>query len=628
MNGGIPVPGPISPGKRVSRLRRPEILIFLAIAVATLAAYSPVIRAGFVYDDSQYLQENPHVRGGITGENAVWAFTSFHAANWHPLTWLSHQLDVSLFGLRPAGHHVTNLLLHTLNTGLLFFVLLKMTGAVWRSLLVAALFALHPLHVESVAWVSERKDLLSACFFLLALEAYRRYAGRPGLLRYVSVALLFTLGLLSKPMLVTFPCVLLLLDWWPLQRLGPRISGRALGRLILEKLPLLAISLAAGGVTLLAQRTGWAIVSWEALSPVARVSNAAISYVIYLEKTIWPTSLAIFYPYPRGGHPLPLVVVSLAIIAGLTFAGVRLARRRPWFLAGWLWFAGTLVPVAGFVQVGGQALADRYTYLPLIGIFMAVAWGLAELAQRGALPARSRLPLAVAVLLGLAALTWRQAGYWRDQRTVFAHAAAVTEGNHVAHFALGVAADGEGRGDDAIAHYREAIRPNPRFFDAQLKLGNALVGRGDVEAGIAAFRHALKSRPQSVEALVNLGAVESRLKHYDGALAAYRQAVALKPDLVEGSMNIGNVLSELGRDEEALGWYAQALRYGPERVEVHFNLGLTLERLGRGVEAAREYREALRIRPGHADAMSALVRLGRSGPVSESPGGTSGNRVP
>jgi tetratricopeptide (TPR) repeat protein len=460
-----------------------------------------------------------------------------------------------------------------------------------------------------VAWVSERKDLLSACFFLLALDAYCRQARRPGPRRYAVVALLFALGLLSKPMLVTFPFVLLILDWWPLQRHGRGRRWEAAGALALEKLPLFALSAASAWITVRAQSVNDAMVSWDALPPATRIGNAAVACALYLRNTFWPVSLAAFYPHPQGGHPPVLVVAASTLIAGLTIAVVVRAGRRPWLAAGWLWFAGMLVPVIGFVQVGGQALADRYTYLPHVGLFVAVVWGLADRARRAGTPARAILPAVAAMLLSLAAVTWLQAGFWRDQRTVFSRAAAVTTGNFVAHFNLGVAADAEGRSDEAIAHYHEAIRLQPKSFDAHLRLGNALVGRGDVEAGAAAFQLALEARPGSVEALVNLASALARLRRYDQALGALRQAVGLKPGLVEGHMNIGNILSELGRGEEALAAYAQALRHGPERADVHFNLGVTLEWMGRREEAGREYAEALRLRPGYPEARAALARL-------------------
>ena len=611
-------------------------IVSLVLIAATLAAYHGVLRADFVYDDDQYLLNRAHVRAGLTLENLTWAFTTFYASNWHPLTWISHLVDMSLFGTQPAGHHATSLILHLLNTVLLFRLLERLTGALGRSAMVAGLFALHPLHVESVAWVAERKDVLSAAFFLLALDAYRRYAARPGTARYLVVALLFSLGLLSKPMVVTLPFVLLLLDWWPLGRLGP-------GRLLLEKVPLLLLSAASGLVTFAAQRSGQSLLDLEHHTLSARLVNATISYVRYLGDAFLPTGLAVFYPLPGAGYPAWQFAAALLLLLALTATCLRLARRRPWLATGWLWYVGMLFPVIGLIQVGLQSHADRYTYLPLVGVFLALLWESNARAEAWALPRRARAVAVAVVLPALALLTLLQVGHWKDQRTLFTHAREVTGESAVAAINIAAQARREGRLDEAAALYLEALRLSPGFFEATYGLGSILVMQGAVDAGVAHYRAALRVRPGVAEvwlklggaeaqlgrwgeavsaygralalepglaeAWFNLGAAEAQLGRREEAVSAYRKALALEPAVVAGHMNLGNVLSDMGRSEEALAAYAEALRLAPERAEVYFNRGLALERVGRRQEAARDYREALRLRPDYPAAREGLTRL-------------------
>jgi hypothetical protein len=452
--------------------------ILLAAALALLAAFAflPVLGNGFVLlDDGLYVTHNAWVAKGLTAGGLARVWSANVANNWHPLTMLSHMLDCQLWGLAPAGHHLTSLLLHIANVLLLFSALLRMTGAAWRSAAAAALFAVHPLHVESVAWVAERKDVLSACFWLLALLAYRRYALRPSLGRYLLVALAMALGLTAKPMVVTLPFVLLLLDVWPLGRLRwePGWRGR-LGRLALEKLPLLALSAAASLVTLHYQATslvGLEIVPWR-----LRLANAAVSYAVYLGKILLPRHLAVFYPLSLE-IPAWKAVAAGGLIALLTALALWRVRREPWLLVGWLWFLGTLVPVIGLVQVGRQAMADRYTYLPSIGIFLAVCWELPELAGARARGARGRAALAalaVAAILALAAGTRAQVRSWSDSAALFRHALAVTRDNYVAHLGLAKALMQEKDWTGAAAHYRAALALRPGLPDARTGLAEAL----------------------------------------------------------------------------------------------------------------------------------------------------------
>jgi hypothetical protein len=449
---------------RTGSAARTILLLGTALALLTLAAWLPTLRNGFVnLDDGLYVTGNPHVRQGLTRESLAWAMTANVANNWHPLTLLSHLLDVQLFGLDPAGHHATSLLLHLANVLLLFAVLTKMTGAPGRSAAVAALFAVHPAHVESVAWVAERKDMLSALFWLLAMGAYERYARRPSPGRYLLVALAMALGLAAKPMVVTLPFALLLLDVWPLERL--QLGWK---RLIIEKLPLLALSAASSLITLRYQRTSLApldVLPWS-----FRLAGAAVSYAAYLGKLLLPRNLAVFYPVPLE-IPAWEILGAVTLLAAITAVSVWKARRAPWLLVGWLWFLGTLVPVIGLVQVGRQAMADRYTYLPSIGLFLAIVWGIWELAgERRVLLATA----AAAVIALLAVGTWRQANYWKDSDALYRHALAVTHGNYLAHLGLAKALAAERDWNGAAEQYRAALALRPGLVEARSGLEAAL----------------------------------------------------------------------------------------------------------------------------------------------------------
>lgn len=568
-------------------LRYRRSLILAILVVVTVAVYWQVGAHDFVgYDDDTYVAENPVVKRGLTADGIAWAFTTTHVSNWHPLTWISHMLDVELFGVAPGRHHLVNVFLHALNAALLFLVISGMTGAPWRSGFVAALFALHPLHVESVAWVAERKDLLSAFFWMLAMGAYVRYAERPGPARYWPVALFFVLGLLSKPMLVTLPFVLLLLDVWPLRRLAwaapspdppparfPAVSPR---RLLAEKLPLFALSAVSSVVTYLAQQAGGSLNTLEHYPLQVRAANAVVAYVGYLGKTVWPARLAVFYPHPGADRPLWVPVGALLGLSALTALALRESRRRPYLGVGWLWYLGTLVPVIGLVQVGAQAMADRYTYVPLIGVFIAIAWGAADAVsvwprRRYVLGASGTVVLVAALLA-----TWLQAGWWRNTTTLFQRAIDVTSKNWIAHGNMGVALERQGRLDEAVAHYREALR-------------------------IA---------PGSPYLLNNMGYALSRQWKIGEAIACYREALRLKPDYAHARRNLGKALEESGLIDDAIATYREALRINPDDGVIHYRLALDLERKGRRDDAAAHYREALRIRPGNAAVIERLQKLG------------------
>jgi len=632
---------------RTDHTRR-TILIGVLLGALTLASYWPVLRNEFVtFDDPDYVSENPYVLRGLTWQNAAWAFQTAHVANWHPLTWLSHMLDVQLFGLNPVGHHLTSLLFHLANTCLLFAVLRRMTGAVWRSAVVAALFAVHPLHVESVAWVSERKDVLSTLFFMLTLWAYARYAegrrkkeeGRmqnPALpntqhaTRYYLLSLFFfACGLMSKAMLVTLPFVLLLLDYWPLRRLKLNTQNSTLKTLlplVREKLPFLLLAAASSAVTFATQQNAGAVRSLEAFSPGFRIANAVVSYARYLGKMIWPARLAAFYPAPTE-WPLAWVFGAALLLAALTALCLWQVKRAPYLAVGWFWYLGTLVPVIGIVQVGAQSMADRYTYLPLIGLFIALVWAAAEwgradssfgetVAADGSQrtfpqsvksaptavggytldPSRLRGDIlrtgaAAVVLLLCAALTWRQAGCWRTTASLFAHALAVTKDNEVAENDLGACLLKEG--NVAAAEPRGELSAATRQFPV-LKEGN-------VAAAEPHFAEAVRIRPNYPDALVNLALCRYAQGRVPEAIDYFQRALDILPT-PSGHFNLANVLKAQGRPQEAEAHYRAALRLRPFFVEAWFNLGALKADQGDAEAAAQAYAAALQFRPDYANA--------------------------
>ena len=527
-----------------NRTLRDGVLIGVALAVATVAVYAQTLHFEFVdYDDMDYVTQNPQVQLGLTADGVVWAFTSGFASNWFPLTWLSLMLDAELYGPGPAGFHATNVALHVLNTLLLFGVLRAMTRQQGPSAVVAALFALHPLHVESVAWVSERKDVLSTAFGLLAMGAYARYAKEGRRRSYVAAAVLLALGLMAKPMLVTLPFVFLLLDYWPLGRLRVR---RDLPRLLVEKAPLLALSAASSLVTYVVQAGSGAVATTESVPLAIRAANAPVSAVRYLAKAIWPTDLVVFYPYPNvpelGGATLSewQVGAALALLLAIT-AGVA-ASKRGWAVVGWLWYLGTLAPVIGLVQVGRQAMADRYTYLPLIGVFVVVAWagseGLAWLRRRRA--KLTAVAVAAAAFLGvaLAARSVSQVRVWRDSFTLFGHALEVNPRDSTTHLHLANALGARGRLEEAVVHYRASLAVHPRFAEAHAGLALARQLQGDGETAIAHYREALSLGLERADLHFRLGNALRSSGELEAAIGHYRRAVELDPGHVEAQFNL------------------------------------------------------------------------------------------
>jgi tetratricopeptide (TPR) repeat protein len=599
--------------------------IILALLVTTVLVYAPVREYAFVnYDDPSYVAANPHVPNGLTADGLRWALTSFEDGNWFPMTWMSHMLDVEFFGLDSGAHHVTNVVLHVGSTLLLFGLLLTMTGARWPSALVAFIFAVHPQHVEPVAWIAGRKDVLNGIFWMVTIWAYVWYARRATWARYAVVIVTFALGLMTKATIVTLPVVLLLLDVWPLTRLvrsggepSPVSTGRAprtMRQLVLEKLPLLAL---AGGTALVAytSRTSAGAVSSLDVIPLAtRIANALVSYVGYLGDMIWPAGLAVFYPHPLS---VPLwqfgpALVVLAIVSGAVY---RMRHARPYLIVGWLWYVLTLLPVSGLVQLGPQARADRFMYIPSIGIAVMMAWGLAELWTRRDTWRRAVVGVTVAACAVLMLLTSRQVQTWRDSTTLFQHAVEVTAGNYVAHNNLGLAMRERGQVDDAISHYESAIAINPRHASAHNNLGEVLLALGRPGEAVPRLEQARRLQPERRDVQINLGNAYSSLGRIDEAVAQYRDVVRRWPEVPQGHSGLGIALAGQGRYDEAATALADAVRLAPDYADGHFNLGLVLTSLGRVEEAASEFAEVVRLQPTQPDAhfnlANALAAAGR-----------------
>jgi tetratricopeptide (TPR) repeat protein len=579
--------------------------IALAIAAATVVAYLPVLDNGFVnYDDDLYIVNNPHVNGGLDLRTVAWAFTSFRGANWFPLTWLSWAADFSLYGDDPAGFHLTSLMLHTANAVLLFLAFARLTGHRWRSALVAALFALHPLHVESVAWAAARKDVLSGFFAMLVLLAYERFTRR-GWAFYPALLLSLGLGLMSKPTLVTWPFVLLLLDEWPLARLrDPRRpegwDGSRLRRAVVEKLPLFALVAAFSGVALWSQSDWGTVQGFDRLPFSLRVANALDSYVAYGIDALWPVGLSVFYPHPGETLAAARVVAAAAVLAAISVAALALRRRHPEFPVGWFWYLGVLVPVIGLVQVGQAARADRYTYLPLIGLSLPLVWALAALAHRG----RSLRAVVVAgVLIALTALgvaTHTQASRWRSSLSLFRHALRVTERNHVAHINIGVALHKQGHDDLAAWHLERALEIAPASATAAGVLGDARLELGEPLVALREYRRALKREPDSLRWLEGVGNVMVELERFEEAARSYRRALRVGGASARVHANLGLALQHQELYDQAIESYESALRLNPSMAEVHGNLAVVLMETGQTGRAREHFERALEIDPGLA----------------------------
>jgi tetratricopeptide (TPR) repeat protein len=614
----VPDATPRSPDGRPDR--RP-LLLAVVLGALAVAAYAPVLAGGYQFlnvDDDEYATDNPHVKGGLSGPDLGWALTAFHSNNWHPLTWVSLQLDAELSGPEPdaAVFHRTNVLLHTANAVLVFLVLRRLTGALWRSAVVAGFFAVHPLHVESVAWVAERKDVLSTLFWMLTLAAYAGYAARPGLSRYLLVVATFALGLMAKPMLVTLPCVLLLLDYWPLRRWRPgrwaaaeepgmpSFAPASAGRLLLEKLPLLAL---AAGCCVLTLRAQQGIVQPLDYLPFPyRVGNALLSYVAYLGKMLWPAGLAVYYPHPRTAMSPAGAAAAGVLLLAMTGLALASAPRRPYLAVAWLWYLGTLVPVIGVVQVGRQAFADRYTYVPLLGIFIALAWGARDLLARRR-PALLAAGAAAAALLAVCTvLTWQQLPCWRNSRALWERDLAVTPESGIGHQGLARALERAGEIEEARRHYAAAAALDPSVHTGY---GLFLARHGYDAEALEQFTAALALAPENQPARYNAGLVLLRQGRLDEAREYFAEVIRLNPGYGGGHYGLGVVLARQGEPQAAEEEFREALRSNPRHANTLWQLGLALESQGRLDEARASLEAAVRSEPGHAQAHQALGRL-------------------
>ena len=629
-----PCPAPASP----LRMGIATLLISLLLAAGTFLTYLPALKFDFVnYDDTDYVTQNPNVTSGLSTTNLVWAFTTGHAGNWHPITWISHQADASAFGLNPGGHHLTNVLFHTANTLLLFLLLRSLTGSLWRSMLVAALFALHPAHVESVAWISERKDVLSAFFGLLALLSYTRASrcrdtrhSDPSQIQWlhrsiIPPTLFLALGLMAKPMLVTLPFVMLLLDYWPLDR--QRTPWK---RLILEKWPLFGLITASSVVTFIVQKQGGAVQTLRDLSLAGRLENAVISYSRYLAKAFWPANLATPYPHP-GTWPWTQILFSCLILVSISLLAWRYRRSQPSIIVGWLWFLGMLIPVLGLIQVGAQSMADRYTYLPYIGIFIALCYtkrgqsSLLTVTPTSSNPSPLQSPLNLTlcgvaiVALGALTLTSRQQlRVWQDSGTLFNHSISVTRSNWIAWYNLGWHLDTHGQTEEAVKCYRKALEIDPLFPDPINNLGCALASLKRYEEAIPCFESALKLQPTSLEVQLNIANALKELGRNDEATARYRLVLGSRPDHPAALMNLGSLLSRQNQFAEAIPILEKSLAANPSQPIVHYNLANALAKMRRIPEAITHYERAVALKDDYSEARHDLgITYARAGRLED-----------
>jgi tetratricopeptide (TPR) repeat protein len=591
---------------------RHVFLVSLVLVLVTVTAYLQVKDCNFVsLDDNEYITENSHVLTGLTSENVRWAFTAIHAGNWHPLTWISHMLDCQMFGLKPGLHHLVNLFFHMANTLLLFLVFRRMTKDLWQSAFVAAVFAIHPLHVESVAWVTERKDVLSTFFWMLSMGAYVFYVEKRELKRYILVLFFFALGLMAKPMLVTLPFVLLLLDFWPLHRLQtemvsvsehkqpdkpskPRLKKKErrksairtehpnkagiqtrqqtpLAPLILEKIPFFVLSLSSSVITYMAQQKGGSVGSLQSYPLPARIANALVSYCAYIWKTIWPENLAVLYPHPDT-LPASEVLGAVLILSIVTLTIVCKARCHPYLATGWLWYLGTLVPVIGLVQVGLQSMADRYMYVPLIGLSITVAWGVPDLLKKWRHRNAAIAAPAFIILSSFSFVTWKQVQYWQNSITLFTHTLTVTTNNPLILSNMGNALEEEGRIDEAIAYYARSLLVDPNMADSYNNMGTALTKLGRFDEAITNFFKALRVNPRHAAAHTNLGTVMALQGKLDEAIYHLRESIRIKPDYAKAYNNLGNALLLQRKIDQATDSYREALRLNPDYTTARENL--------------------------------------------------------
>ncbi len=595
------------PRSRSTTFGRPDLLILLGLAAMTFAIYAQVVGHQFItLDDDAYIKQNAMVNRGLTLAGVAWAFTAFDQGNWHPLTWIAHMIDRQLFGMNAGGHLVVNALIHVANTLLVFWFLFRTTHARWPSALVAALFALHPLHVESVAWAAERKDTLSTFFGLLSLIAYARYAEARSNGRYAWTAIMLALGLLAKPMLVTWPFVMLLLDYWPLRRFdltSRKDVATKLWPLLREKLPLFALVVASAVITSLAQSHGGAVRTFQEFPIALRVVNAVVSYAKYLLLTFWPNDLAVYYPYTTAGTPAWQIICAAFLLIGITaFCFFQPRKLSGYLIVGWLWFLGALVPVIGIVQVGGQTMADRYFYIPSIGLFIVIAFGLADIAKTRRVAPSLSAAVASGILLALAILTNAQIHRWSDSFTLFKHTLAVTPPNLMIENNLGSALSRSGLHDEAAAHFEKALQIMPAhydslLYDALLNMGISRFYQNRLPEAIEYCQSALRLRPDAPKAHDLLGMALAMQGHGEAALDEIRHAAELAPNDADIQKDLGVTLGRLGRIPESIDHFHEALRLNPYNASAHNNLGLSLLESGKPGESIPEFEAALRLNP-------------------------------
>ena len=588
-----------------------SVLICVFLALATIAVYWPTVNHEFVkYDDDKYVTENTNITGGISRQSVVWAFTESHCHMWHPLTTLSHMLDCQLFGLNSFWHHLVNILFHTANVLLLFGVLKTATGAVWPSAFVAAAFALHPVNVESVAWVAERKNVLSGFFWLLTMAAYIRYAKKPAVMNYLLVLLVFALTVMTKPVVVTLPFVLLLLDYWPLRRAG--------WRLITEKIPLLLLSAGLSIITFIAQRGGAVVSDFDDVPLGFRAANALVSYLTYIVKLFWPVRLAVFYPHPFDSVPLWQAAVAALLLLSVSVLVIWFGRTRRYLTVGWLWYTGTLVPVIGLIQAGAQARADRYCYIPYIGLFIMIAWTLTEISAKWRYRKIILGAPAIAALLALAVCSRLQLRHWRNNAALFEHTLNVTSNNHVMHNNYANILSDMGRLDEAAEHFCAALKLRPNSAEINNNLANALRKLGKTDDAIAHYKKAISLEPGFAVAHYNLASILAelgfelaKLGKFDQAVEYYKEAIEIKPDFTIAHGRLGLALAAMGRTEEAIEEFQIVLENRPDDAEMHFNLGFLLEKQGKITKAIAQYRLALQIDPNYTKARQQLETASR-----------------
>lgn len=579
-------------------MKAKKILINIALVAVIIIAFGPVRKNGFVnYDDRLYITTNPYLIKGITTDSLIWAFTKPYASNWHPLTWLSHMLDCEIYGLNPAGHHITSVIIHIITTVLLFRVFFRMTGAIWPSAFVAAVFAVHPLHTESVAWAAERKDVLSGLFWILTMLAYVRYAERPNLKRYALVLAAFILGIMSKPMLVTLPFVLLLLDWWPLERIAGKKSENAfkktsIKRLILEKIPLFALSIVSCVITLISQGSEGSFATLLTIPAGYRIGNMFVSYIKYIANAILPTRLAVFYPHSRSNLSIALVCICAFVFVVLSILSIYTGRQKKYTAVGWLWFVGTLVPVTGLVQVGAQAMADRYMYIPIVGLSIIAAWGVKDLVKGHS---RLRVPaaiLALGILAAFTLLTRIQTKYWQNSITLFGRALEVTENNPLAENNYGCALYEAGRFDEAIPHLKKAIQLMPAYTDPRINLGKIYLAQGKSSEAVECLTEAMNLNPGSADACYNLAMAFGIEGKYNEAIKIFGRTIQLDPDYPDVYKRMGTAMLAAGRAAEAIEYLNESLLINPYDVIVYSSLSIAYIKTGNYESALQAWARA------------------------------------